>query len=137
MDKWINYFIENETSCNRIAFFEKEIIPSLPSLQQKINNNEIFNYLNRTNPQDQSGVDIWLGEVPLPVIWEYYKNKKQIDDDEYKCLEKALQNNPLLNGRIPVMILDTGSDYQEVNDKDYDFAKIEIISGRKFIQTND
>ena len=133
LDKWYNYFHENELPENRITFFKNEVKTTFPEIQKKIENNEIFNYSIRTNTQQQSGVDVWIGEVPIPVLWDYYKYNRQIDENEYKSLEKALENNPSLKGRIPVIVIDSEGDYAEEKENIFDFETSEIVSGRKFI----
>ena len=137
LDKWNKYFFENDLPENRITFFKNEVITTLPEIQKKIDNNEILNYSIRTNTQKLSDVDVWIGEVPIPVLWDYYKYNGQIDEDEYKCLEKALENNPSLKGKIPVIVMDAVGDNGKEKEKIIDFEATEIVSGRKFISINE
>lgn len=136
MDKWNNYFIENDIPENRITFFKNEVITTLPEIQKKIDNNEILKYSIRTNTQKLSDVNVWIGEVPIPVLWDYYKYNGQIDEVEYKCLEKALENNPSLKVRIPVIVIDAEGDYPEEKEKIIGFNETEITSSRKYISVN-
>ena len=137
LGKWNNCFVEKESAESRLDIFEKEVIPCIKDIQKGIDNNELFNYLRKTNTKGESDITVWIGEAPLTTIWEFYKYVRQIDNEEYKCLEKELELNPLLKDRVAIMVLDAEGDYPEAKERIIEFEETEITAGRKYISINE
>ena len=103
---WSYCFIHNDSAEIKINRFANEIITQLATIQTAIDNNSILQYQKTTNTEKD--INVWIGEAPLPVIWDYYKYYGIIDDDVYGMLQSALVANAELKHRIPIMVIDTG-----------------------------
>lgn len=103
---WIYFFYTNQPAKLKIDWFEKEVITQLPSIQTAIDNNSILEY--QKTIKKEKDINVWIGEAPLPVVWDYYKYYGIIDDDVYGMLQSALAANAALKHRIPIMVIETG-----------------------------
>ena len=77
---------------------------------------------------------MWIGEAPLPVIWDYYKYYGIIDDDVYGMLQSALVANAELKHRVPIMVIETGALLKTNNGEQSALQEdIPELATRKFI----
>ena len=137
LSKWNNCFIEQESSETRINFFENNIIPFSNSLQQEIDNNAILNCLLQNETSDNPFIEIWIGEAPLPTIWEFYLYKRMIDEYEYEQLLIDAEQNPLLKKRVPVMIIVSENNGDKKEEEIEEVNEIDIMPSRKSIFINE
>ena len=82
-----------------------QVATQLPSIQSAIDNNGILQYLKTT--KKEKGINVWIGEAPLLVIWDYYKYYEIMDDDCYNELQLLLETKTELKNRVPVMVIET------------------------------
>jgi len=111
IDQWADMFMANKEASARIDFFSKNIIPLSPSIQKVIDENETLKYASKRDKDIV--VEVWLGEAPLPIIWEYYNYYELISEASYLKLLKSLKENPDYNKRVPVMIISTMGEGRE------------------------
>ena len=105
LDNWADMFASSGDIASRVDFFKNNILPLLPAIQKTITENNILNYgYKRT--KDVS-VEVWLGEVPLSIVWEYYNYFQLISEASYNILFESLDKNPEYNKRVPVMVIAT------------------------------
>jgi len=103
---WSYFFYTNQPAKARIDWFENEVITHIPSVQNAIDNDGILR--NQHTNNNHKDINIWIGEAPLPVIWDYYKYNGMIDDECLQELQLLLFTNPELKNRIPIMVIETG-----------------------------
>ena len=132
---WSYFFYANQPAELKIEWFVSEVITLLPSIQTAIDNDSILRYLKTTNKENE--INVWIGEAPLPVVWDYYKYYGIIDDECYRELQLLLETNAELKNRIPIMVIETGN-IQETTDglleesalkeEDHEFSARKFIS---------
>ncbi len=105
IDIWVDMFIEKQEKAERVDFLRNEIQLMLPSIQKVINENETLCYAYKRH--SDITVEVWLGEAPLPLIWEYYNYFELISDVSYKVLLDSLENTSLYNFNVPIMMIAT------------------------------
>ena len=140
LDIWVDMFIEKEDKLERINFLSNNILPMLPKIQTIINNNETLHYAQKRN--SDITVEVWLGEAPLTVIWEYYNYFELISEESYKILLSSSANNTDYNFNVPIMMISTkgsGKNKIETLSESYtdEIEEPEILPVRKSILIND
>ncbi len=137
LSKWNNCFIEQDSIETRINFFEGNIIPFSNLLQQEIDNNAILKCLIQNETSDDPYIEIWIGEAPLPTIWEFYLYKRMIDEYEYEQLLIDAEQNPLLKKRVPVMIIVSENNRDNKEEEIETVYELDIMPSRKSILINE
>lgn len=104
VDDWCYRCYDAESPEVRLSTFRGAVMPAAASLQQSIQNNEILQrYHHQQN--EQSPVEVWIGEVPVHFIWQYYRHFEALQNATWQKLE-ALKIDPAYhNQRWPVMML--------------------------------
>ena len=104
VDDWCYLCYDAEAPEARLASFREAVVPAAARLQQAIQNNEKLQaYHQRQN--EQSPTEVWIGELPVTVIWHYYRHFKALQDTTWQKLE-ALKDDPAFSRqRWPVMML--------------------------------
>ncbi len=105
LDIWTDMFIEKEDKLERINFLRDNIQTMFPTIQAVINTNETLGYAKKRNADIT--VEVWLGEAPLTVIWEYYNYFELISEASYKILLESAENSTAYNYNVPIMIIAT------------------------------
>jgi len=103
MNQWIN--TKNNSPKERVDYFTGQILPLIPAVQQTIDENELLQHAYEVQKETEMDVEIWIGECPLPIIWEYYKYNKVSNETTCNALQAALEKNTELNKRIPFMVV--------------------------------
>lgn len=104
---WSYCFLHNDSAEIKIDRLAGEVITQFPSIQTAIDNNSILQYQKTINNEKE--IKVWIGEAPLPVVWDYYKYYGIIDEEVYGLLQSALAENDELKNRIPIIVIETGS----------------------------
>jgi len=129
MDQWIN--TKNNSPKERVEYFIQQILPLIPAIQQTIDENELLQHTYEVQKEMEMDVEIWIGEAPLPIIWEYYKYYKVSNETTCNALQAALEKKPELNKRIPFMVvIVSGKGKEKYNATP---KEIEILTARKTI----
>ena len=105
LNDWADMFSASNNIPERVDFFRNNILPLLPAIQKTITENNILNYAYKRT-KDVT-VEVWLGEAPLSIIWEYYNYFQLISEASYELLFESLEKNPEYNRRVPVMVIAT------------------------------
>jgi hypothetical protein len=100
-DEWITLCHNNAEKEQRVRYFNASLLPSVAALQLAITNNEILNYCQNLR-NFKSEIKIFIGELPVKLIWDFYKHFGAIHDSTWQALEQ--QGLPDC-GSWPVMIL--------------------------------
>jgi len=101
-DSWIKGAGERNGE-ESIALFQKNILPHAASLQAAILQNEVLRHCSSLQ-NHEAKMDLYIGEVPLPVLWNYFEHYNVIQEPTRKKLNELLETDKGLNRRIPVII---------------------------------
>jgi hypothetical protein len=99
---------EGRSGEESIAQFRKNILPHVASLQAAILQNEVLRHCSSIQ-NHEAKIDLYMGEVPLPILWNYFEHYKVIQEPTRKKLNELLENDKGLNRRIPVMHLSSAN----------------------------
>jgi hypothetical protein len=104
-DEWIKKFWRNSgLEDMNTTFFADKILPAVAEMKQTLEQNTILrNCFRRTT--EETKTDILMGEVPVQLIWQFYKDKKAIPAATWQKLQEAIQEDDRLENRWPVMVL--------------------------------
>ena len=104
VDEWCRAGYDNEPPADRISLFQNKVLPAAAILQDAIENNPVLQLCSRQH----SGcppVEIWLGEMPVLQVWQYYRHFKVLNDDTWEKLQAQTGNPVYCEQRWPVMLL--------------------------------
>jgi hypothetical protein len=103
MNNWIDQFWnEDGLEVDTMRFFNNNILPAAEGLQAAYDRNLILKHLLRTtNAADR--VEVLIGEVPVKLIWRYFKDNKVIPNPTWQKLQKAVLRDDRLTRRWPVI----------------------------------
>lgn len=86
-------------------FFTQNVLPAATQFQQQLTQNETIEYCKKiyfSTPQSE----IYIGEIPVKLLWDFYKYAEIINNETYSILQQVLQNNDALAKQPwPVMVL--------------------------------
>jgi hypothetical protein len=104
-NNWIDLFcIAGQEQASTLAYFNNDVLTASANLQETFSNNRIVKHQIRTTSSDEQ-VEVWMGEVPVQLIWKYYKEKKVIPKETWANLQKAIKEDDRLTRRWPVITL--------------------------------
>ena len=134
---WLTGFDDMASIDERQDFFIDEIIPLLSVIQETIDKTDLIQYAYKELKNTR--VEIWIGEAPLSLIWEYYNYYGCISEEVFSGLTESLEINPSLNKQVPIMVISTigeGKDKIRTFSKDEEVEE-EILIRRKSILINE
>ena len=100
---WLKIFEEPDTG-NTMEHFQKNVWPHAASLQAAIAQNELIQH-TYASQRSVSYIELWMGEIPTAVLWQFYKDFEVIHDATWNILEEALKNEPKWQKRTPVLVI--------------------------------
>jgi hypothetical protein len=106
-DSWIKG-AEGRSGEESVAQFRKNILPHAASLQAAVLQNEVLRHCSSIQ-NHEAKIELYMGEVPLPVLWHYFEHYNVIQEPTRKKLNELLENDNGLNRRIPIMHLSTSN----------------------------
>ena len=126
-DEWIQACYNGEDTEERMDLFIQQLMPAAAQVQQKIESNETL-HLHDKKYDASSRLEVWMGELPVWQLWQYYKDYKVIGEDTWQKLEEAKEDEEYKDQRWPVMMLkmfepDTSGEQEE-----------EIKSSKKYLR---
>jgi len=134
---WLTGFDETVSIEERNDFFSDEIIPLLSDIQETTDKIDIIQYAYKE--LKNTSVEVWIGEVPILLIWEYYIYHDCISEAVFNELTESLEINPSLNTQVPLMVISTigeGRDKIRNITEEEDEEK-EVLIRRKSILINE
>jgi len=136
-DTWIEMFNTNETVPARINYLKEDLLPTFSLIQKRIDENDILNFTKELS-HNNSSMEIWIGELPIPVLWQYFFKSEIINETVHNKLQDALSNRPELKKRIPVMVFSTnGLVAEKANTLQEIVASSEFNGSKKSILINE
>jgi len=103
-DTWVRLCYDDSPVEERMAFFKNELMPAAALLQQTINENDLLMHCSSLQ-NDGIRIKLFFGEIPVGLLWEYYKHFKVIGDETCSILEAAKAGGSIAGKRWPVMLL--------------------------------
>lgn len=133
MNGWIKLCQESDDMAARLDYFKAKVLPTCELLQQQTLQNEILNDY-RKNERQENSRELWIGEIPITKVWDFYRFIDVIKDSTWELLEKARENNKLFDKRFPFMVLkNTSINNDELENEPQQFA----FAAKKSISIDD
>lgn len=102
IDEWILQIDNGTDEESTLKFFRKDVQPAFKMLQQAIDTNTMFNDYKNTINYRPFDLKVYLGEMPVSFLWEYWHFFKVMSDQTYEILQKEAGK---FNRRWPVMMV--------------------------------
>ena len=120
-----------------VSYFQKNVLPHAASLQAAIMQNDLLKYLQASQRSD-ANIEVWMGEIPMTLMWSFYKTFEVIGDATWNILQQALPTDPKYKRRVPVMILKIATPQlpESVSPTNAAENLPPLVSARKFITTD-
>ena len=104
VNQWIDMCYFDNNVPERLTFFKDRVLPASVVLQQKIDANQILR--NDIRLQENAlQTEVWLGEMPVLQLWNYYRNLRVIKNKTWEKLQRLQQDEAFREQRWPVMML--------------------------------
>ncbi|MGE0638333.1 MAG: hypothetical protein AB7G44_16580 [Bacteroidia bacterium] len=103
VDEWVKACAKDSPGQTR-NFFDKEIKPLAATIQQKMEQNQLLQYVDKHYENEKPRIEVVGGEVCLSVIWAFYHALGIIPDETWKMLEALNTTEKAGERRVPVLI---------------------------------
>jgi hypothetical protein len=103
MDEWILLFKTSKNAVERKNFLSTHVLTVADELQLALVGNDMLRQNSLKLPLDSLEVQIFIGETPLDLLWNYYAETKIIDPETEVALNKLTENNPVYTKNIPII----------------------------------
>ncbi len=104
MNQWIDLFVENEEGINTRSFFNEQVLPCATQLEATWQQCHLLGHISKRRITP-SQVNVWMGEVPVQMIWQFYKDKSVIPEATWNRLQQAAADDDRLAGTWPVIVV--------------------------------
>ena len=104
MDDWCYKCFDGEAAEIRLSTFNDVVLPAAAILQSSIQNNETLQRYH-SQQDEKSPIEVWIGEVPVLLIWQFYRDFEALQDATWQKLETLKDDPAYHNQRWPVMML--------------------------------
>lgn len=105
VDRWMELCYNNVESKETLAHFRQQVQTNAAPLNNLIKQNEVLNHYQRLFNQ-AGNTNVWLGEVPVKYIWEFYREGKAIEDESWEKLMQIYETRNLNGKRWPVIVIE-------------------------------
>jgi hypothetical protein len=104
MNQYIDLFVDNEDNINTLEFFTQQVKPTTEALNKKWREFPLMADLGRRCKGNME-LQVWMGEVPVEMIWDFYNEMDAIPPATWKRLQEAATEDERLQGSWPVIIV--------------------------------
>jgi hypothetical protein len=104
MNQWIDLFVENEEGVSTCSFFNEHVFPAATQLDTVWKECALLEHVRRRVLR-QHQMNAWIGEVPVQMIWQFYKDTGVIPPLTWNRLQQATAADDRLKGTWPVIVL--------------------------------
>lgn len=105
--EWNKQFYKGDSSsAATLDYFKQKVLPEAKVLQQAVDVNEILQMLVKQRP-GAPHVNMLIGEVPVAVLWEYYKDMEVLPPQTWEVLQRKMETEERLKRRFPIIAIDT------------------------------
>lgn len=133
MDEWSEICTETDDAKERLAFFRKRIIPECKKLELAFNGNDIIKQCYREQKKDMK-YKIWIGEVPVPLLFQFQGDCGIMGDKTKQVLEKWMRDDEQTEARWPFMAMDCpGIVNEEVGAKE---EEVPVLQTKKSLRVD-
>ena len=132
IDVWIDMCYFNDDITDRTTFFKNNIVPIAAQLQESIYSNEILRLCSRLQ-NDTVKLNVWIGEVPVWQVWNYYKQHNVIKDITWSKLEKLKETEAYYQQRWPIVSLEVPQEKKAEDKKAFDNDSIEMTGTKRYL----
>ena len=130
INEWIDMCYFNDDVSDRISFFTTHVLPATSVLQQCIDEKESLAIFGKAK-KDLDTIEVWMGEVPVHQLWDYYYNYEVVKDCTWQKIEKLKQEGAYSNQRWPIMVLKAPDSMLLLPEESDDEMPIEEIKASK------
>ena len=132
INEWIDMCYFGEAIPDRIGFFTNELLPAASVLQKCIDKNETCK-LHGTSDDDTEKIEVWIGEMPVHELWNYYRDYDVIKDCTWSKMEKLKETGGYDNQRWPVLVLNVPESILSVPAEEDEIQVEEIKASKKYL----
>ena len=119
VDEWIDMcYFENDLP-QRLAFFSSHVLPSANELQQLIAGNDTLLLCSR-QPHQVTTIEVWIGEMPVEALWNYYRYFEALHNDTWSKLQQVKDDEEFAGKRWPVFMLNVPALHEQPADNNAD-----------------
>ena len=110
MEEWA---IACNKETNGIDCFKNKVFPTIAQTQRTLDNNTLLKHLQVIDAGKIS-ISLYMGEVPPPTLWKYYKDSGMLNEDEFATLVEEYKAS--LPYTVPVILfIPDDSPFQRYN----------------------
>jgi len=109
MDEWNRLSQKTNEAAETNRYFINHVLPSTRALSDAIEQNELLRHFSSFQ-NDEVKTSVMVGEVPLPLIWDFFKFAEVPSEESWNKLMEEKEKDSSLSRRVPVMVL-----YQEAD----------------------
>jgi hypothetical protein len=103
-NEWTNMFWDEGLEEDNTTFFNESMLPAIAEASKQVEANTLLkNCFRRTTEKTKS--TILMGEVPVQLIWQFYRDNGAIPDNTWQNLQQAIKEDDRLENRWPVMVM--------------------------------
>lgn len=128
-DEWCLACYDEEEPARRLSLFINELLPAAKQLQPMVESNETLQLCRRQYSRYPE-IEIWMGELPVLQLWEFYRHFNALQDNTWEKLQSVKNDPAYQNQRWPIMVLKAKNHLLAAEPVE------EIKSNRKFISVN-
>jgi hypothetical protein len=114
--EWMKMVYEGKAPADTAHFLDKEVLPATAVMLHLLSQNSLLENID-LQQNNELAVDVFLGELDVETIWEFYKHHKVLQDDTWKLLEQVKQPD-FKNKRWPIMAVRTKNISMDIADEE-------------------
>lgn len=104
MVEWMKLCFENAGMQQRRDYFYNNVVSSATALGEAMKQNNIIAHCN-TMQQEAAKMEIYAGEIPVHLLWDFYRHYKVIQDGTWDILQQLKEEGFPSCKSWPVMVL--------------------------------
>jgi hypothetical protein len=104
MNDWINLFCDDAGESQLVDHYNQQISTAMKGLATAFDNNDVLQYCRKSSSPQQA-TQVMVGAVPVDTIFQFYKNKRIVNNADWEKLQQAVAEDERLRKRWPVITM--------------------------------
>ncbi len=105
VDRWMELCYQPASPKETLEHFRQQVQIHAAPINMLIKQNEVLEHYKRLVNQ-QAVINVYMGEVPVKLIWDFYREGKAIADETWDKLMQLYETKNLSGQRWPVMVIE-------------------------------
>lgn len=136
MDEWSEICTETNEPEERLAFFRRRVVPECNSLQAAFSAHDIIKGCYREQQNDIK-YNVWIGEVPVPLLFRFQHDWGIMDDNTLQVLENWMQEDGQTEARWPMMAMEChGIDDEDEDEDQKEEEQLPVLQKKKSLSVD-